>query len=42
MIGAYLVDDEQPAIERLSRMLEATGRVQILGASIDPSTRSVT
>jgi len=36
MIKAYLVDDEQPAIERLSRMLDATGRVEILGASTDP------
>ncbi len=36
MITAYLLDDERPAIERLSRMLEATGRVAILGASTDP------
>lgn len=36
MIKAYLVDDERPAIERLSRMLKATGRVEILGASTDP------
>jgi two-component system LytT family response regulator len=36
MINAYLVDDEWPAIERLSRMLESTERVQILGTSTDP------
>lgn len=35
MIKAYLVDDERPAIERLSRMLEATGRVEILGGSLN-------
>jgi two-component system LytT family response regulator len=37
MIKAYLVDDERPAIERLSRMLQATGRVEILGSSVDPA-----
>jgi two-component system, LytTR family, response regulator len=37
MIKAYLVDDERPAIERLSRMLNATGRVEILGSSVDPA-----
>ncbi len=36
MITAYLLDDERPAIERLERMLEATGRVEILGTSTDP------
>jgi two-component system LytT family response regulator len=36
VITAYLLDDERPAIERLSRMLEATGRVAILGVSTDP------
>jgi two-component system LytT family response regulator len=36
MIKAYLVDDERPAVERLTRMLAATGRVEILGASVDP------
>jgi two-component system LytT family response regulator len=35
VITAYLLDDERPAIERLARMLEATGRVQILGSSTD-------
>ena len=36
MITAYLLDDERPAIERLERMLGATGRVEIVGASMDP------
>ncbi len=33
---AYLVDDERLAIERLKRLLEATGRVTIAGSSTDP------
>jgi two-component system LytT family response regulator len=36
VITAYLLDDERPAVERLSRMLEATRRVRILGTSTDP------
>lgn len=36
MIAAYLLDDERPAIERLSRILEATSRVRIVGTSTDP------
>jgi len=36
MIRAFVVDDEQPAVDRLSRMLAATGRVQLVGASTDP------
>jgi len=36
VIRAYLVDDEPLALERLSRMLEATGRVEIAGSSTDP------
>lgn len=32
MIRAYLVDDEPPALDRLARMLELSGRVQIAGA----------
>ena len=36
MIGAYLVDDEPPALARLRRMLRATDRVEVLGASSDP------
>jgi len=36
MIRAFIVDDEPLAVKRLSRLLEETGRVQIVGASIDP------
>ncbi len=31
----YLVDDERLAVERLTRMLDATGRVTIVGSSTD-------
>jgi two-component system, LytTR family, response regulator len=34
----YLVDDEQPAIARLTRLLAATGRVTLAGSSTDPVT----
>ena len=33
---AYLVDDERLAVERLTRLLNATGRVEIAGATTDP------
>jgi two-component system LytT family response regulator len=33
---AYLVDDERLAIERLKRLLDATGRVTIAGTTTDP------
>jgi len=33
---AYLVDDEPLALERLARMLQASGRVEITGSSTDP------
>jgi len=36
MMRAYLVDDEPPALARLRRMLRATGRVEVAGASSDP------
>jgi two-component system LytT family response regulator len=36
MIRAYVVDDELPAVRRLVRLLEATGRVEIAGSSTDP------
>jgi two-component system, LytTR family, response regulator len=36
MMRAYLVDDEPLALERLSRMLLATDRVDIAGSSSDP------
>lgn len=35
---AFLVDDEPLALERLSRMLKATGRIEIAGSSTDPVT----
>src|SRR4051794_5461838 len=36
MFKAYLVDDERLAVQRLTRLLEATGRVEIAGSAIDP------
>ncbi|MEO8049180.1 MAG: LytTR family DNA-binding domain-containing protein [Acidobacteriota bacterium] len=36
MIKTFLVDDEPLALERLRRMLQATGRVEIAGACTDP------
>src|SRR5882724_4517640 len=33
---AYLVDDERLAVERLKRLLDATGRVTIVGTATDP------
>jgi two-component system, LytTR family, response regulator len=34
-IRAYVVDDERLAVKRLTRLLAATGRVELAGASID-------
>ncbi|PYR41950.1 MAG: DNA-binding response regulator [Acidobacteria bacterium] len=36
MIRAYLLDDEPLAVDRLRRLLGATGRVEIAGSSTDP------
>ena len=36
MLRAYLVDDERLAVERLSRLLEATRRVAVTGSALDP------
>jgi two-component system, LytTR family, response regulator len=36
MIRAFVVDDERLAVERLTRLLQATGRVTIAGSSTDP------
>jgi two-component system LytT family response regulator len=36
MLRAYIVDDETLAVQRLTRMLEATGRVAIAGSATDP------
>jgi two-component system, LytTR family, response regulator len=38
MLRAYIVDDERLAVERLTRLLEATGRVRLAGSAIDPET----
>src|SRR2546423_7454124 len=35
-LRVFLVDDEPLALKRLSRLLHATGRVEILGSSTDP------
>jgi two-component system LytT family response regulator len=36
MLTAYLIDDEELALKRLSRMLVATGRVDVVGMATDP------
>jgi two-component system LytT family response regulator len=36
MIHAFVVDDERLAVERLTRLLTATGRVVIAGSATDP------
>jgi two-component system LytT family response regulator len=36
MIRAYVVDDERLAVERLTRLLDATGRVTVIGSATDP------
>jgi len=36
MLKAYIVDDEPLAVQRLTRLLEATGRVAIAGSTTDP------
>ena len=36
MLKTFIVDDEPLALERLRRMLQATGRVEIAGACSDP------
>lgn len=36
VLRAYLVDDELPALKRLARLLEATGRVEIVGSERNP------
>ncbi|MBI3665434.1 MAG: response regulator transcription factor, partial [Acidobacteria bacterium] len=35
-LRAYLVDDEPLALKRLRRLLDATGRVEIVGSAVDP------
>jgi len=36
-LRAFLIDDEPLALKRLSRMLQATGRVEIVGQATDPA-----
>src|SRR5262245_1946918 len=36
MLRAYIVDDEPLAVERLTRLVEKTNRVQIVGTATDP------
>ncbi len=36
MIRVYIVDDEPLAVQRLTRLLEETGRVEIAGSATDP------
>jgi len=36
MLRAYIVDDERLAVQRLARLLETSGRVQIVGSATDP------
>jgi two-component system LytT family response regulator len=36
MLRAYLIDDEPPALKRLTRLLEATERIEIVGSSTNP------
>ena len=40
MLRAYIVDDERLAVERLTRLLEATGRVRVAGSTTIPRRRS--
>jgi two-component system LytT family response regulator len=41
MIRAFVVDDERLAVERLTRLLTATGRVLIAGSATDPEAALV-
>jgi two-component system, LytTR family, response regulator len=36
MIRAYIVDDERLAVRRLTRLLDGTGRVTVVGSTTDP------
>lgn len=37
-LRAYVVDDELPALKRLTRMIEETGRIEIAGSTTNPKT----
>src|SRR5262249_26152018 len=41
MIRAYIVDDERLAVQRLVRLLEQTGRVEVVGSTVDPEEAAV-
>src|SRR2546425_5116956 len=36
LLRAFLIDDEPLALQRLARLLEATGRVEIVGRATNP------
>lgn len=36
MLKAYVVDDERLAVQRLTRLLDETGRVEVVGSTTDP------
>ena len=36
MISAYVVDDERLAVQRLTRLLQETRRVEVVGSTTDP------
>jgi two-component system LytT family response regulator len=36
MLRAYIVDDERLAVQRLTRLIEASGRVEVAGSTTDP------
>lgn len=36
LLRAYVVDDERLAVQRLTRLLQETGRVQVVGSTTDP------
>jgi two-component system LytT family response regulator len=36
VLRAFVVDDEQIAVDRLKRLLDETGRVEVVGVAIDP------
>lgn len=38
MLRAFLVDDEMPALKRLARLLEDTGRVEVAGTATNPAS----
>src|SRR5262245_28977862 len=41
MLRAYIVDDERLAVQRLTRLLETSGRVEIAGSATDPEAALV-